>query len=146
MKVRSSVTALGAAAILGGTCTLAVPTLASARPVTHTLRFTSVTERSINFSQSTGGQQDRDVNGKGKVIGFDELYIAFNLKTGVGKGNVIIVTKGGTVSGTLTLTQSSISGKVTGGTGAFAGARGTISARNLNAKGTRTAVTIRYHR
>jgi hypothetical protein len=59
---------------------------------------------------------------------------------------VIIVTKGGTVTGTLTLTQSAISGKVTGGTGAFAGARGTIAARNLNAKGTRTAVTIRYHR
>ncbi len=80
------------------------------------------------------------------AIGFDELYLAFNLRTGVGKGNVIIVAKGGTVSGTLTLTQSSISGNVTGGTGAFAGARGTISARNLNAKGTRTAVTIRYHR
>jgi hypothetical protein len=85
------------------------------------------------------------VNAKGKVIGFDELYIAFNLKTGTGKGNVAVVTKGGVLYGTLRLTQTSISGRVTGGTGKFAGARGTISARNLNAKGTRTAVTIRYH-
>ena len=35
-------------------------------------------------------------------------------------------------------------GKVTGGTGAFARATGTIKAKNLNAAGTRTAVTITY--
>ena len=31
-----------------------------------------------------------------------------------------------------------------GGTGAFAGATGTIKAKNLNKAGTRTAVTITY--
>lgn len=56
-----------------------------------------------------------------------------------------MVTKGGILYGTLKLTQTAIAGRVTGGTGKFAGARGTISARNLNSKGTRTAVTIRYH-
>jgi hypothetical protein len=146
MKVRSSVIALGAAAVLGGAGAIAVPALASAHPVTHTLKFTSVTERSVTFTKTAGGQQDRDLNDKGKVIGFDELYSSFNLKTGVGKGNVAVVLKGGILYGTLTFTQSSVGGKVTGGTGAFAGAKGTISARNLNAKGTRTAVTIRYHR
>ena len=35
-------------------------------------------------------------------------------------------------------------GKVTGGTGAFAGAKGTIKAKALNASGTRTAVTVTY--
>lgn len=35
-------------------------------------------------------------------------------------------------------------GKVTGGTGAFAGATGRIKAKNLNAAGTRTVVTITY--
>jgi hypothetical protein len=110
------------------------------------LKFTSVTERSVTFTKTAGGQQDRDLNAKGKAIGFDELYSSFNLKTGVGKGNVAVVLKGGILYGTLTFTQSSVGGRVTGGTGAFAGAKGTISARNLNAKGTRTAVTIRYHR
>jgi hypothetical protein len=33
---------------------------------------------------------------------------------------------------------------VTGGTGAFARATGTIKLKNLNAAGTRTAVTITY--
>ena len=38
-----------------------------------------------------------------------------------------------------------VHGRVTGGTGAFRGATGTITARNLNKAGTRTAVTIKYH-
>jgi hypothetical protein len=145
MKVRTSVAALGAAALLSGTCAIAVPAIASTRTTTHTLAFTSVTERSITLAKTTGAQQDNDVNAHGKIIGFDELYIAFNLKTGAGAGNVAVVTKGGMLFGTLKLTQSSITGRVTGGTGKFKGARGTISAHNLNAKGTRTAVTIRYH-
>jgi hypothetical protein len=35
-------------------------------------------------------------------------------------------------------------GKVTGGTGRFRGATGTIRARNLNKAGTRTAVRVTY--
>ena len=145
MKVRSSVVALGAAAVLGGTCALAVPALASTQTTTHTLRFTSVSGPGVNFTKTTSGQQDKDVNTKGKVIGFDEIYFSFNLKTGTGTGNVALVVRGGVLYGTLKLTQSSISGRVTGGTGAFAHAKGTITAHNLNKAGTRTAVTIRYH-
>ena len=145
MKVRSSVVGLGAAAVLGGTCALAVPAIASTQTTTHTLKFTSVSGPGINFSKSTAGQQDKDLNSKGKLIGFDELYLTFNMKTGAGTGNVALVVKGGILYGTLKLTQSSISGKVTGGTGAFAGAKGTITAHNLNKAGTKTAVTIRYH-
>ena len=36
-------------------------------------------------------------------------------------------------------------GTVTGGTGAFKGATGTITARALDQNGTRIAVTITYH-
>jgi hypothetical protein len=145
MKVRTPIAAIGAAALLGGGGAMVVPAIASATAASHTLKFTSVTERSVNFSKTTSAQQDRDLNSKGKIIGFDELYFAFNLKTGVVKGKVTVVTKGGMLYGSLTATQSSISGKVTGGTGKFKGAAGTITARNLNPAGTRTAVTIRYH-
>jgi hypothetical protein len=145
MKVRTSIAAIGAAALLGGGGAMVVPAIASATAASHTLKFTSVTERSVNFSKTTAAQQDRDLNSKGKIIGFDELYFAFNLKTGVAKSKVTVVTKGGMLYGSLTLTQTSISGKVTGGTGKFKGAAGTITARNLNSAGTRTAVTIRYH-
>ena len=42
--------------------------------------------------------------------------------------------------------SSRFSVAVTGGTGAFKGATGTITAKALNKAGTRTAVTITYHR
>jgi hypothetical protein len=61
--------------------------------------------------------------------------------------NIAVDTTGGFLYGALTLnlkTSALTNGKVTGGTGAFARATGTIKARNLNAAGTRTAVTITY--
>ena len=144
MKVRASLAAIGAAAVLGGAGAMVVPSIASAHSLTHTLKFTSVTERSVNFSKTVSAQQDRDVS-EGKIIGFDQLYLTFNPSAGTVKGNVTVVTNGGMLYGTLRLTQTSITGKVTGGTGKFKGARGTISAKNLNTAGTRTAVTIKYH-
>ncbi len=145
MKVRASIVAISAAALLGGTGAMVVPAIASAQPASHTLRFTSVTERSLNFSKTTSAQQDKDVNKKGKIVGFDELYIAFDLNTGTGTGKVTVLTNGGMLYGSLKLTQAAISGRVTGGTGKFKGARGTIVAHNLNSAGTRTSVTITYH-
>ncbi len=56
--------------------------------------------------------------------------------------NVTVDTTGGSLYGTLTFhfnTGTSTNGKVTGGTGAFKGATGTFTAKNLNKQGTRTA-------
>ena len=61
--------------------------------------------------------------------------------------NIAVDTTGGFLYGTLSLnlkTSALTNGKVTGGTDTFAGATGTIKAKNLNAAGTRTAVTITY--
>ena len=61
--------------------------------------------------------------------------------------NVTVDTSGGFLYGTGTInikTGVFSNGKVTGGTGSFAGATGTITAKNLNPAGTRTAVTITY--
>ena len=77
MKLRSSIAAAGAAALIG-TGALAVPALASAHPATHTLKFISVQKQSIPLSKTSGGQQDNDVNAKGKAVGFDTLYFAFS--------------------------------------------------------------------
>jgi hypothetical protein len=44
----------------------------------------------------------------------------------------------------LALTSDPAYGKVTGRTGAFAGATGTITGKSLNRAGTRTAITITY--
>ena len=70
MKVRTSIAAVAAAALVGTGAFMLPAIAASARPATHTLQFISVTKASVNFSASTGAQQDTDVNAKGKVVGY----------------------------------------------------------------------------
>ena len=109
-------------------------------------QFVSVTNKSIRLTKTSGAQQDTDVNAAGKTVGFDMLYFeAASASTGA--VNAAIDTAGGFLYGTLTdnlKTGAITNGKVSGGTGAFAGATGTIKAKNLNKAGTRTAVTIAY--
>jgi hypothetical protein len=143
MKGRMSVIAVGAAVILGTTGALVVPAVASAHSTTHTLKFTSVEKKSIEFTKASGGQQDTDVNSKGKTVGFDMLYFTQASATSASV-NITVNTKGGFLycTGTISFKTGKASGKVTGGTGAFKGATGTI-------KGTATspvkeAVTITY--
>ena len=147
MKVRTSIAAVAAAALVGTGAFMLPAVAASARPATHTLQFISVTKASVNFSASTGAQQDTDVNAKGKVVGYDMLYFKIVSRTtavvnitGAGEGGMLYAT------GKVNLNTGAFSnGKVTGGTGAFKGATGTITAKNLNKAGTRTAVKIVYH-
>jgi hypothetical protein len=146
MKLRTSLAAIGAAVVLGSTGALALPAVASAHSQTHTLKFVSVTNKSIRLTKTSGAQQDTDVNAAGKTVGFDMLYFAA-ASASTGAVNATIDTAGGFLYGTLTdnlKTGAITNGKVSGGTGAFAGATGTIKAKNLNKAGTRTAVTITY--
>jgi len=146
MKIRTSLAAAGAAVVLGTTGALVVPAVASAHSASTTLKFISVTKSSTMFSKTSGGQQDTDVNAAGKTVGFDMLYFTAVSAT-TGAVNATIDTTGGFIYGTLTVnfkTGAISNGKVTGGTGSFVGATGTIKAKNLNKPGTRTAVTITY--
>jgi hypothetical protein len=148
MKHRIAIAAIAIAAALGGAGAFLVPA-ASASPSavkSHTITFTSVQEAVHNYSHTVSAQQDRDVNKAGKVIGYDLLYSVFNPKTMSAKINFTAVTSGGFVYGVASAGASPlIHGTVTGGTGIFKGAAGTILAKNLNNAGTRTAVTITYH-
>jgi hypothetical protein len=69
MKVRTSIIAAGAAVVLGTTGALVLPAVASAHSTTTTLKFISVEKASAGFSKTAGGQQDTDVNAKGKTAG-----------------------------------------------------------------------------
>jgi hypothetical protein len=146
MNIRTCMAAAGAAALLGAGAFVLPASAAPTHPGhrVHTLRFISVTKRSVNLSRTSVAQQDTDVTRSGKVIGFDNLYITFNPKTGKARGNFAFDTKGGFIFGTLRLPGSGATGRVTGGTGKFRHARGSLVARSLNRRGTRTAVTIRY--
>jgi hypothetical protein len=144
MKIRTSLAAAGAAVVLGTTGALALPAIASANSATHTLKFISVSGKSVNFGKTAGANQDTDLNAAGKTVGFDMLYFAVTSAT-TANVNVTVATNGGFLYGTGTInfkTNAFSNGKVTGGAGSFAGATGTIKAKDLSS--TKTAVTITY--
>jgi hypothetical protein len=142
MKLRTSLAAAGVAAALG-TGALVLPAVASASSATHTLKFTAVTNKSIMFTKTSGGSQETDVNAAGKTVGFDVLYFAAVSAT-TANINVTFDTTGGLLYGTANVTRSGAvsNGKVTGGTGAFAGATGTIKAKSAGKN--HEAITITY--
>lgn len=146
MKMRAPIAAASAAAILGAGA-FVLPAVASSTATTHTLKFISVSKKSIMLTKASGAQQNTDVSKAGKTVGFDMLYFkATSASSAV--LNITVDTTGGFLYGTAKIsfkTGAVTGGKVTGGTGSFKGATGTIKAKNLNQAGTRTAVTITYH-
>jgi hypothetical protein len=142
MKLRTSLAAAGVAALLG-TGALVLPAVASASSATHTLKFTAVQKASHSFTKTTGADQETDVNAAGKTVGFDMIYFAATSATS-GNVNITVDTSGGFLYGTATVTKTGAvtNGKVTGGTGAFTGATGTIKAKVISSK--KHAVTITY--
>lgn len=147
MAIRKSVAAAGTVAVLGAAAGLLVPAIASAGSATHTLKFTAKVTDAQKLSKTEFAQSEKDVR-HGKIIGYDTFYAKFNPKTNKGHGGVTLDTSGGFLYGTLNLNTKgkTIHGKVTGGTGKFAGTTGTITGTQLNKHGTRTAVVVTYHK
>lgn len=144
MKLRRSIIAASAAVALGTTGALVLPAVASAHSASTTLKFISVKKASVKFSTTVFGQQDTDVSATGKTVGFDMLHLTAISAT-TANVNITGDLSGGFLYGTGTInlkTGAFSNGKVTGGTGAFAGATGTITAKTLSS--TKTAVTVVY--
>jgi hypothetical protein len=148
MKVRTYLAVAAAAGLVGSGAFLLPAAATTQQPACacgiQTLRFISVTKNSTAFSKTTAAQQDTDVNAKGQVIGFDQLWLTFDPKTGRGSGNFTFDYRGGFIYGTLRLSNSGATGTLTGGTGEYWHITGSLTATTLNKAGTRTAVTIRY--
>jgi hypothetical protein len=123
---------------------MVLPAVASAHNAAHTLKFTAVRTKGISFTRSSGGDQETDVNSAGEVIGFDVVYAKITGKNSA-TVNAAFDLKGGLLYATVTTTNGgkTFKGKVTGGTGAFKGATGTIIAKAISSK--KTAITIIYN-
>ena len=145
MKIRTTM-AWATAAVIVGTGAFVLPAAASASTSTHTLKFTAETKSSAAFSNSADAEQDTDVNGAGKVVGYDMLYVKLVSSTSADL-NITVDVNGGMLYGTAKLNSKGmvVDGTVTGGTGAFAHAAGTLTVQTLNKAGTRHAVKITYH-
>jgi hypothetical protein len=152
MKLRTPLVAAGAAVVLGATGGFLLPAVASAHSAavanapgaTHTLKYIAVSRGTVSFTRATGGIQDTDVNALGKTVGFDMLHFKAASASTVAV-NTTVDTKGGFLYGTFTFNPKTgvvTNGKVTGGTGAFVGATGTIKVKTISR--IKHAVTITY--
>ena len=142
MTVRRPIIAAAAAVVLGSTGALLAPAAASVHSAAQTLTFTSVVRNFVSFTSTTGAEQDTDVTSAGTVIGFDEVSVT--LGTTANTADIAFALNGGLLYGTLTISRStgSATGPVTGGTGSFAGAIGTITGTSAAKK--KEAITITY--
>lgn len=143
MNIRTSIAAVAAAALVG-TGAFMLPAVASAGTASHTLNFISVEKASVSLSKTMFASQDTDVTSKGKVIGYDEVYLASTSAT-TAAGWITVDVDGGFIYCTFTVnlnTGAFTNGKVTGGARAFKGATGKFTAKSL--AGGRTAVAITY--
>jgi hypothetical protein len=118
--------------------------VASAHSATHTLKFTALQKATIPFTKTTQGTQETDVSSTGKAIGFDMIYLAIKSSTAA-TANITGDFSGGFLYGTASVNLKPgviANGKVTGGTGAFQGATGTIKVKAIS--NTKHAITITY--
>jgi hypothetical protein len=147
MKVRAVIATASAVALIsgGGALALAFPAAAASGSASHTLRFISERVNEVPFSKTAEGIQDKDITGKHRVIGFDQLNLVFNPATGTGTAGLTIDIDGGILIGYINVSSSpTFKGYITAGIGDFKGAFGTITGKLLNKAGTKAAVTITY--
>jgi hypothetical protein len=111
---------------------------------THTLTFTAIQTTSHNIGKTGFINAEKDVS-HGKYLGNDIVTGTFNAAQGVAKAHVALAIKGGFIYGSFTIDQQGTlsHGKVTGGTGKYAGVTGTIN--GTAASQTREKVTVTYH-
>jgi hypothetical protein len=132
----AGVTAIAVAAVTG---------VATAAPAVtnHTIKLVATQTSIHQFSRSSASAAETDRH-NGKVIGYDILSEHFTQTSGLILG--AFTTNGGVIYFRVPFTNTkTLHGKLTGGSGKFAGVQGTIAATSLNNAGTKTAVTIVYH-
>ena len=142
MKVRTLIAGIGAAAVVGSGGLL-LTTAASAQSAPQILKFVTVEQNAVGYSTTALAATDEDFSTSGKLIGFAVLYFKTNPVSGEVRIDAAVAVDGGVIYGRLTSASSTspiYTGKVTGGTGAFRDAAGTITATAQSA--TTSVVTV----
>jgi hypothetical protein len=114
---------------------------AHAAAKSQVIRFVAV---QVSQKATKGGFVIRDndfINGK--RVGRDTLTCSSASQTKANCG-LVVALPGGTIKArfVIVFSKSRGQGTIIGGTGKYAGAKGTLTFANLNAKGTRTAVVL----
>lgn len=114
---------------------------ADAALTTHHMRFVAYSDRNIRFGQTTFGGTEIDRR-DGHRVGFDVISGKFNLTTHSVTIYVSVARRGGLLHAKVhDVSNTRYVGRVTGGSGRFKGASGTVTAQDLKGNGTRVIVT-----
>jgi len=128
-------TAISGAAFVGA---------ADASSVQRTLKFVTISDRNHNVGRTSFEGTEIERN-HGRFVGYDVITGTFHPATESVTIYVALSRKGGLMFARLHSTSpTTLVGKVTGGSGRFAGATGTINARNAPHNDNRTFVTVHY--
>ena len=119
----------------------AISHAAAAGNPTHTMVFTAHQLGSKQTSPTSFVNAEKDVNA-GKVVGFDVLSGSYNPSTKSTVVKIAISRRGGILYAELHGTDS-LAGRVTGGSGAYAGVKGTITAAQGSGDSVRVTLTYR---
>lgn len=143
--ITSRVTRGAAVVLMAGGAVAGAVNFSSASPAvtTHTLKMTTV-----QIADHLSGYYDVSANKdlvKGKVAGYDTTSCFINIHTHVAKCAISVSRADGTFRGkaTINLDSGAGTGVVTGGTRAFRGVTGSMTAKSVSQ--TKTLVTVTYH-
>jgi hypothetical protein len=135
VKIASFALALVVGALLTGA--------AQAASGSEVIRFTSVQVSEQHPNEQTIIIKNNDLI-NGKKAGHDTLTCKVVVAQSKVSCSIAVVLAAGKLSGKFVQSFSASSGKgtITGGTGQYAGAKGTFTFRSLNSKGSRTGVVV----
>jgi hypothetical protein len=133
----------GAAALDAASASRSQPTTTAAAK-THTWKFVAIQTGAHNFGRVTFGGTDKD-RSKGKFVGYDVISGKFNIRTHTVRIDFALSRQGGLMYGHVVGTEGgSYAGAVSGGTGRYKGARGTVTGHNAPQTDTKTYLTIKW--
>jgi hypothetical protein len=133
-----------AAALVAGGVAGATTTSASGAPQTRTVKFVAVETASHNFPPTGFAGVDVERH-KGTVIGYDTFDGTFNLQTHVAHLRVAVSWRGGQIFLRGTQTEAGVfTGTITGGTGKYKGASGTVNGHQTAPKKTALVAHVIY--
>ena len=142
MNIRALFAGVGAAAVVASGTLALTSTVASAQSKPQTLTYYTATLKSVAYSSTRSAVTESVDNSSGKLVGFEVETVSRAINAPITTSADVIYLESGVINATVTPSRAVAghgSGKVTGGTGSYSKAAGTVT---LAPDGARTKVTI----
>jgi hypothetical protein len=142
MKIRVSAAGIGAAAVVASGTLALTSTVASAQSKSQTLTYYTATVQSFANAVNRSTHIESVDNSSSKLLGFAVETVSEAINAPASTDGYVIYLQAGDIDATVTPSRAVPghgAGKVTGGTGAYSKAAGTVS---IAPDGAKTKVTI----